>query len=41
MFLGSVSNYVVHHAPCSVLLVNTWVETNHSSVEEIESQIHV
>ncbi|MGK7958989.1 universal stress protein [Crocosphaera sp.] len=21
MFLGSVSNYVVHHAPCSVLLV--------------------
>ncbi|MDJ0661324.1 MAG: universal stress protein [Crocosphaera sp.] len=21
MFLGSVSNYVVHHAPCSVLLI--------------------
>lgn len=23
LFLGSVSNYVVHHAPCSVLLVQT------------------
>ena len=23
MFLGSVSNYVVHHAPCSILLVKT------------------
>jgi len=23
VFLGSVSNYVVHHAPCSVLLVQT------------------
>lgn len=23
LFLGSVSNYVVHHAPCSVLLVPT------------------
>ena len=23
MFLGSISNYVVHHAPCSVLLVQT------------------
>jgi len=26
MFLGSVSNYVVHHAPCSVLLVQTPIE---------------
>ena len=26
MFLGSVSNYVVHHAPCSVLLVQTPVQ---------------
>ena len=23
MFLGSVSNYVLHHAPCSVLMVQT------------------
>lgn len=23
MFLGSVSNYVIHHAPCSVLFVET------------------
>ncbi len=27
MFLGSVSNYVVHHAPCSVLVVQ---ETKHN-----------
>ncbi len=26
MFLGSVSNYVVHHAPCSVLLVQTYIQ---------------
>ena len=26
MFLGSVSNYVTHHAPCSVLLVRTDVD---------------
>ncbi len=25
MFLGSVSNYVTHHAPCSVLIVRTSV----------------
>jgi nucleotide-binding universal stress UspA family protein len=24
MFLGSISNYVVHHSPCSVLLVPTF-----------------
>ncbi|MEL7079709.1 MAG: universal stress protein, partial [Cyanobacteria bacterium J06582_2] len=23
MFLGSVSNYVTHHAPCSVLIIRT------------------
>lgn len=26
MFLGSVSNYVTHHAPCSVLLVRTPID---------------
>ncbi|MEM8720500.1 MAG: universal stress protein [Cyanobacteria bacterium P01_G01_bin.39] len=27
VFLGSVSNYVVHHAPCSILLVHTPIDT--------------
>ena len=27
MFLGSVSNYVTHHAPCSVLIVRTPLDT--------------
>ncbi len=26
MFLGSVSNYVTHHAPCSVLIVRTPID---------------
>lgn len=26
MFLGSVSNYVTHHAPCSVLIVRKTIE---------------
>ena len=26
MFLGSVSNYVTHHAPCSVFIVRTEIE---------------
>ncbi len=38
MFLGSVSNYVVHHAPCSVLLVQTSSEPEgHSSSDNLES----
>jgi nucleotide-binding universal stress UspA family protein len=28
MFLGSVSNYVTHHAPCSVLIVRTPLDSN-------------
>ena len=38
MFLGSVSNYVVHHAPCSVLLVRTSSQPKrHSSSATLES----
>ena len=29
MFLGSVSNYVTHHAPCSVLIVRTALDSHH------------
>ncbi len=32
IFLGSVSNYVVHHAPCSVLLVQTPSQQEHNSL---------
>lgn len=31
MFLGSVSNYVTHHAPCSVLIVRTPVNSDSNS----------
>ena len=34
MFLGSVSNYIVHHAPCSVLLVRTCTK----DITELESK---
>lgn len=34
LFLGSVSNYIVHHAPCSVLVIQ------HSSVPQLEEQPH-
>ena len=40
MFLGSVSNYVIHHAPCSVLVVqgNETLKTeNFAEVEEVSS----
>ncbi|HEY9638934.1 MAG TPA: universal stress protein [Coleofasciculaceae cyanobacterium] len=30
MLLGSVSNYVLHHAPCSVLVIKSPVEEKHS-----------
>ncbi|MGF1541773.1 MAG: universal stress protein [Pleurocapsa sp.] len=37
MFLGSVSNYITHHAPCSVLIVRTAIEeqANSEVAEEI------
>ena len=33
LFLGSVSNYVVHHAPCSVLLVQTPISQEDTAPE--------
>ena len=41
MFLGSVSNYVTHHAPCSVLIVRNSIDTKSepaSSEKAIESE---
>lgn len=38
MFLGSVSNYVVHHAPCSILLVQTPIIEETTSAERRETQ---
>ena len=37
LFLGSVSNYVVHHAPCSTLLVQTPVLEESATVQEQET----
>ncbi|MGV2829935.1 universal stress protein [Myxosarcina sp. GI1(2024)] len=38
LFLGSVSNYVVHHTPCSILLVRTAIEPQgDSALENVES----
>lgn len=37
MFLGSVSNYVTHHAPCSVLIVRTAID-NQSNLDSITSE---
>ncbi len=38
MFLGSVSNYVTHHAPCSVLIVRQPIdsELEQSSADEVD-----
>ena len=40
MFLGSVSNYVTHHAPCSVLIVRSPIDAkaNSEDAESNESQ---
>lgn len=39
LLLGSVSNYVVHHAPCSVLLVQTPIPEASASSESIEATV--
>ena len=39
MLLGSVSNYVVHHAPCSVLLVHTLETQEQNSPSESRESI--
>ena len=38
MFLGSVSNYVTHHAPCSVLIVRTNSNTDLNSTGDCQIQ---
>jgi nucleotide-binding universal stress UspA family protein len=38
MFLGSVSNYVTHHAPCSVLIVRNDANSVAYSVEPLHQQ---
>ena len=35
MFLGSVSNYVTHHAPCSVLIVRTDTDSVSYTIEPL------
>lgn len=37
MFLGSVSNYVTHHAPCSVLIVRSEID-NESNSDSLASE---
>ena len=41
MFLGSVSNYVTHHAPCSVLIVRTPVGESLSETATADTQQEV
>ncbi|HEY9767644.1 MAG TPA: universal stress protein [Coleofasciculaceae cyanobacterium] len=40
MLLGSVSNYVVHHAPCSVLLVQTPVAKESTATENLKATVY-
>jgi nucleotide-binding universal stress UspA family protein len=39
IWLGSVSNYVVHHAPCSVLIVNTPLDKDHQFQPQKEKKL--
>jgi nucleotide-binding universal stress UspA family protein len=41
MFLGSVSNHVVHHAPCSVLLVQTLILADSTSLQGVENPVYI
>jgi hypothetical protein len=40
MFLGSVSNYVIHHSPCSILLVQAAVLEDSTLPKGIKNQIY-
>lgn len=40
MFLGSVSNYVTHHAPCSVLIVRTPIDTKSLETDTEDEKIN-
>ncbi len=40
VFLGSVSNYVVHHAPCSILLVQTPILEESKSPNSVEVTVY-
>lgn len=37
LFLGSVSNYVLHHVPCSILTVQKLVKTNPEELKTVET----
>ncbi len=39
LILGSVSNYVLHHAPCSVLIVQYPVKPNTQSTTDQSSSV--
>ena len=38
MFVGSISNYVTHHAPCSVLIVRSDTDSVSYSIEPLEEE---
>ena len=40
MLLGSVSNYVVHYAPCSILLVQTPILEESESFNTVENAVY-
>ena len=40
LLLGSVSNHVVHHAPCSVHIVRPTLQTSSTELQSIERVLH-